>query len=155
MSEPQAQISFKLENFKTLRFACEQYQTDLTNNDDVMFNHTTRIAAIKEQQSVIVNIIIDVLFPKDSTNPLAHAEIQADFKIVNGFEQLDVGDKMLFPTELMATFIAITFSTTRGVLIEKFAATSLRHVLLPIINPREIAERVLEKAQQISENITT
>lgn len=77
----------------------------------------------------------------------ASFEIDFHFKIenLNNFYSVDEDRKTpIFASNLIATLLGISFSTVRGILIERLANTNLKGVILPVVSPGKMLETKVE-----------
>lgn len=69
-------------------------------------------------------------------------EMEFHFKIKNleNFYTLKEDLTPLLSGNLIATLLGISFSTSRGILYERFANTNFKGVILPVVSPRKMLE---------------
>lgn len=70
--------------------------------------------------------------------------IDFHFKIKNftDFYVLKENNRLTFSGLLIATLLGLSFSTARGIIFEKFSNTKFQGVILPVVDPKEMLQKV-------------
>ena len=77
----------------------------------------------------------------------ADFEIDFHFKIQNLYNFYSLNEEKktpIFSAHLIATLLGISFSTVRGILLERFANTNFKGVILPVVAPGKMLQTKIE-----------
>lgn len=137
-----ASIEVRLDRFAVARFRHDPIHVPVEPNETINFNHTIHLKVVDETQTIATRLDVEIVRASNG-EILASISTEAAFKLGKGYEKLkSLGG---IPRDLMLLAINLTYSTTRGIMIEKFRGTPLHSAYLPIINPNELLEKI-EKA---------
>lgn len=139
MPEEALSIQIKLDDFVVTQFHQEILPKDIGPDEIFNFNHAINIQLFIETHTIHSNLDVDII--RASTNEkLAFLTVEAVFILGEGFDKLaKIGG---IPGDLMLLVINLTYSTTRGIIIERFRGTPLHRVYMPIINPNELLKNL-------------
>ncbi len=147
-TEDQVQIKIKIDKIHVSQFSQRDTPNDISEDEDINFNHNINFRASDLTQSIDTQLNVTVVRAK-SNQELASISVNSSFKLFEGFEKMkELGG---IPSGLILLTINLTYSTTRGILLERFAGTKLQSFYLPIINPTEILQQI-EKSIKDSSN---
>lgn len=57
------------------------------------------------------------------------------------FADPDQEGEFLLPRQFVATLLAITFSTCRGIIYARLGGSEMRHMILPLVQPMQVLEK--------------
>jgi len=143
-------IRFRLAEVNTYYFQQNPPLKPFDQNNPSLIDYNLNFALPNKIEDNRVSIIckIEALI-KETLERIG--EIQTEFK----FEIDSINDKPIkssekigIPQDIITTFVSITISTMRGIMIEKFRGTLLQHQLLPVINPTVITQNLLADNNQ-------
>ncbi|MCK6542456.1 hypothetical protein L6Q79_07210 [bacterium] len=139
----QIPIQIKLEKFTIKQFVQEQMPEDIQPNEQINFNHAIGIRVVPENEAIETHLDIKILRASNTQN-LGALVTQGVFKIgPEAFQKFkELGG---IPRELFILAINLTYSTTRGIMIERFRGTPLQNAYLPIVNPDELLQKIEER----------
>ncbi|MFC5270988.1 hypothetical protein [Adhaeribacter terreus] len=151
-------IPFKTEHIEILEAKLTQFNVnDISEESFTVKDIETYNFNINAESSMtekhLIRIIMDVSI---STNikgidyPLGKMKTQHIFQIKNIEELLSLNQDsekankshVDLPDVIGATLIGLSYSDTRGMLISRAAGTILSKVILPVINPNRLTEKV-------------
>lgn len=140
MTKDKRQITFALTGVKVNNFSLnlpeEIQHSNLTF--DIGLERTFDI----DNETVILSIPIVMYLHKDSTDETNIGTIKTSFIFhIHNMKDLLSGERVNIPKELMGTFVNIAYATTRGILFEKSASSSIGNVILPLVSPVKLLEK--------------
>jgi|ERR1043165_9104046 hypothetical protein len=115
---------FKLEkSIKSgIKFNFDQFQYE--------FNISIDVNKVKGELSV--NLTVNIFSDLEKKNKLGYITSHGIFLVVN-FNEVIINDKI--PNVILANFIGVLISTTRGFLIVKAQGTPIEGAIIPIVTP--------------------
>lgn len=131
-------ITFGIKEIKTVDWRIKDRSVDSNN---ASFQIDASFEVIAPSKSIEVDIQVKIAENGFEREPLLSLTTKIRFEIVN-FDKLtgDKTEKIFLPDAFLATIIGLAISTTRGMLVEKTAGTSLSVFILPVINPMDIVK---------------
>lgn len=100
-----------------------------------------------EEKNIRVRLNVELSATNSSQEPIGlNGDYVIEFIIhVENFDEfiLEKEDKKLVESKLGGTINGIVYSTARGIIYERTAATSFGGVILPVINPNHLNEKVI------------
>ena len=135
-------IGYKIVDIKVLQFAIitEQLDSDSTIFD---WNMKTSYSFGVEPTQRLFFCVLEILISKDE-HPLIKIETQASFELYEGnFHRFIKKDGFHMPTSDVCHFTSMLYGATRGILVSKLESTSLKHIILPPINMRDVVTHPL------------
>jgi hypothetical protein len=146
-------VIYSLNNCKILSFSSiynkEIEKNNFIHNFTFEINHTRTIKPENNTIEIYLNIIV-FLEPEKKTF-LGEISTLNIFGINNFDEVIQrEGEGFKSPLILMAMFLGLSLSNTRGMLLGKAAGTCLQNAILPVINPTEF---ILNSEQKKIKNI--
>ena len=74
-----------------------------------------------------------VLFQSEDKSPLLKADLKSGFEIKEeSLEQITKNDELVFPSNLLAHFAGLAYSSLRGIIYAKTIDTAFRSFILPV-----------------------
>lgn len=132
----QERFTFKLKKIDILEKYVSLYQDDDKGDDDFDFGISLQIAPDANLNQSVHILKVDVTTKKDKENIIASFTLGAIFEIPE-LEKISTyeGDVVRLPQTLQTLLTTVVIGTMRGVMYTEFRGTSLRDVLLPVLDP--------------------
>lgn len=147
VAEQQLAIEIKIDRFRVVQFHQQEIPEDIRHDEVINFTHKFNVRVEDGIQSILTHLEIEIV-RSSVGHQLATLTTEATFKLGAGYAKMkELGG---IPRDLMLLAINLTYSTTRGIMIEKFAGTPLRNTYLPIINPSELLRQIEENARKVN-----
>jgi hypothetical protein len=155
MTSAKSNIDSTRINLRSIRLLESQFSTSdqfLKNQVtptriDAQIGHETRVNPDSNFLGIRLNIKLNALDDNDQDLGLkAQYLIQFGYTIVNLKElvQTDAEELNIDP-QLHTTIISISYSTARGIILERTQGSYFNGVLLPILNPSDIIKSKIEE----------
>jgi hypothetical protein len=137
------------ENIKLLKIdVLESSIRDIQKTEEVKFfleiSHNIQHNLNDERVKIGLSISVNAEDVKEKENQSAGAIFKFDFhykiKDLNFYYDLDEGGNPIFSSLLIATLAGISYSTSRGMVFERLANTTIGPLHLPVINPSKIID---------------
>lgn len=144
MAEERLTIQVRLSRFHVNRFHQEQLPPDIQPEEQINFKHSIHVRIIDDLQTIATTLDVDIVRASNGQN-LASISTEASFHLGEGHTKLKALGGV--PRDLMLLAINLTYSTTRGILIERLRGTALQSAYLPIVNPDELLRNIEEAAK--------
>lgn len=91
-------------------------------------------------QRVKIGLFIDLSTKNNPNGGKANFRIDFHFHInnLNNFYELKQDKQPVFSWLLIATLLGLSFSTARGIIFERLSNTNLKHIILPVVDPKNM-----------------
>ncbi|MGZ5244089.1 MAG: hypothetical protein ACXWEY_05020 [Bacteroidia bacterium] len=134
-------IEFRI--LKTELHAPEQF--NVTGVESFVIENKLELAFNLDEKLIKAEYSIEIKSKSDKENP---EEATGNFLLVfiymvenlNELAKADKNKNIILDSELANTIAAITYSTTRGVLLTRLQGTALQHFILPVINTNTLLQ---------------
>lgn len=127
-------LKLNIENIQENDNSDEEVQFVIDNKAELSFNKENKLIKTRLDISIARLASLDDLV-------VAKAEIAVEYVfVVQNFQELyhmDENDVLQVDQNLTESIKAIAYSTTRGLLMDKFRDTPLDGIILPVIDPRK------------------
>lgn len=143
------QLEFTIVGFEILSFSTKK-PANTVRKDRINFNVQHRFLTESDNHLFHVEINISVISGKQKPDKLSTLETRTTFKL----KSIEEDDGMDIPKDLLATFLSIAYSNSRGALTAKSEGTITGDVPLPLINPVAVIDQFVRKHQE-NEDATT
>ena len=139
-------VTFKLSNIRTEHFFIRDPQKKFNSKKEVIVNYNINCTIPNQLLNNCVIVILRISANIIETEERI-CEIVTGFryeihsinnKPIVEFEELDISE------EIITTFVSISISTIRGILLEKTKGTILHKQMLPIIDPGKLVRDLKE-----------
>jgi hypothetical protein len=136
-------LSIKI--FKSNISATDEYMNDPVKPAGAEINVGQNTAFNLEKKNIRIRLIVKLEAKKDEIESLGlTGEYVLEFHIhVEDMEQfiIEKDDKKFIDSKLGGTLNGIVYSTARGIIYERTAATAFEGVILPVIDPNLLLEK--------------
>ena len=149
-------ITYSIKDCKVLSYSSVYYQPIAEKNfiHDFTFQITTTHSIIPEKKFIQLITEVKIYFDPEKVTQLGDISTVNIFEIKNFDEVVKKDDKGIYlPLQLMAMFVGLSISNTRGMLVAKAAGTCLQNAIIPVLNPTELLKKSI-KDKQILESPT-
>ncbi len=127
------------------------------NADEFRFQVNHNYAVQKEEKHLTAFIFLRYIYEDNEGNEEAVVELTtaSDFIIDNFEEAISINEDDSFDCEdsILATFLGLAYSSTRGILATYLGATPYNFLVLPVINPLELIKN--EAPDKLSVNVVS
>jgi hypothetical protein len=91
-------------------------------------------------QRVKIGLFIDLSTKNNPNSGKANFRIDFHFHInnLNNFYEVKQDKQPVFSWLLIATLLGLSFSTARGIIFERLSNTNLKHIILPVVDPKNM-----------------
>jgi len=124
-----------------VEISIKELSTDKSGEFKVNVAHTI-MHNLKEQR-LKIGLNIELNGENHSEEGKANFVIDFHFHIDNlkNFYSINEQNKPVFSGLLVATLLGLSFSTARGIIFERLAGTSLKGMILPVVDPKMILQQ--------------
>ena len=113
-------------------------QINKENQENINFGIGNDIQNNLEEGKIRITLFIQLEKNKDN---FATFEITTFFQILNKEKYLiNFEEELLFHPQLITTLVSISYSTARGIVLEKLKNTFWKDLILPIISPIKLLQ---------------
>lgn len=93
-----------------------------------------------KDQRVKIGLLIDLSTKNNPNGGKANFRIDFHFHVynLNNFYELKQDNQPVFSWLLIATLLGLSFSTARGIIFERLSNTNLKHIILPVVDPKNM-----------------
>lgn len=144
MADKKSEVQFAVEAFEIRQFSSIAPKKSGVRKDRLEFQIQHLFEVNQEKMFIDVCFRIKVMPAKKSSEELAFIETRTVFRL-KGIEKKKLKE---LPEHLIATFLSIAYSSTRGALAAKAQGTIAGDTPLPLINPAEIIRSRTEHSRK-------
>jgi hypothetical protein len=116
--------------------------TDSLKHEKLIFdlNVAHSILHNLKDERVKIGLVLNIKNKNSDVEFKALFNIDFHYKIkdLNHFYELEKDDNLVFSGTLISTLIGISFSTARGIIYQRLAATNMKDIILPVVSPSKI-----------------
>lgn len=123
--------SISLNNFKVADISKEQKKS--LNKDKFAFEFNMNVKIEPKKKEITIHNLTTIFADDSKTNYLGEIEATGVFELQN-FEEVTEASKGMMPNGIIAMYIGLLLSTTRGMLLLKTEGTAIEGALMPIVN---------------------
>lgn len=131
--------------FKSNISTTEDYMNHPVKPDGVEIQVGQNMAFNFEVKNIRVRLIVELMATNNVKKPIGiNGDYVLEFIIhVENFDEFLIEEegKKMIDSKLCGTINGIVYSTARGIIFERTAATSFGGVILPVINPNLLIEK--------------
>ena len=137
----ESSVEYLLDKITTIKFGFEPINdAELRKNYLLDYNILPSISRSTVSDHILIRLIVEGIIKQNGVKVIS-LEVLFEFKINNGIDLLlPNGKNKNYPfTEIpqtLITFLSITLSTTRGILLEKLKGTIYHHKFIPVMDPK-------------------
>lgn len=116
--------------------------TDSLKPDNLNFdlNVAHNILHNLKDERVKIGLILNIKSKSSDNEFKALFNIDFHYKIkdLNHFYEVEEDANIVFSGMFISTLIGISFSTARGIIYQRLAATNMKNIILPVVSPSKI-----------------
>ncbi|NQT26443.1 hypothetical protein HQ585_13910 [candidate division KSB1 bacterium] len=142
----QKPIEFRLRSIQITKCSFQKPKKAILEDQELGFSFVFGVQFDEENGGINIEVGANIYFsPKQKVGI-------GEIKMVNSFAVNNFKDFVLkknqfeFPEDFIVMLMSISFSTLRGIIVEKSASTLQYQVILPVINVKEIVDK--QKAEK-------
>lgn len=140
------QIGFRLKTVQVTECAFRKPEQEIQKNQNFGFSFSFGVNFDNDEKAIAIEIGIKIFFSPEQKKKLGTIVSNTIFKIQD-FEKFVSVDNYEFPEDFIIMLMSISFSTLRGIVVEKTASTLQHSIILPIINVKEIIKN--QKSEKV------
>ncbi len=134
-------IEFRLKNIQVTNCSLHKPDQVIKKNQNFGYSFTFGVHFDKENSEIIIEILSSIYFSPKQQSVIGEITIQVYFSINNFSDFIEGENQFAFPEDFIIMLISISFSTLRGIVVEKTASTLQHSIILPIVNVKEIINK--------------
>jgi len=138
-------IQFRLNDIQVTNCSLHKPDQVIKKNQNFGFSFAFGVHFDKENSEIIIEILSSIYFSPKRQSVIGEITIQVHFSINNFNDFIEGENQFAFPEDFIIMLISISFSTLRGIVIEKTVSTLQHSIILPIINVKEIINKQKSK----------
>lgn len=110
------------------------------NKIDFHLNVAHSISHNLKDERVKIGLVINIGSKSSSNEFKALFNIDFHYKVkdLNLFYELKEDSELVFSGIFISTLIGISFSTARGIIYQRLAATNMNNIILPVVSPSKL-----------------
>lgn len=120
-------------------------ESDITDskkrgNIDFHLNVAHSISHNLKDERIKIGLILNISSKNSNIEFKALFNIDFHYKIkdLNNFYEIKDDGELIFSGIFVSTLIGISFSTARGIIYQRLAATNMNNIILPVVSPSKI-----------------
>ncbi|HKJ68551.1 MAG TPA: hypothetical protein VKA68_11385 [bacterium] len=135
MKDKSKTIRFRIESFDVKSFDYKSPEQSVRRNAKVIFNITPSLRIKSKDKLIKLGMGVKIMYRKKDPILLVELETETVF-LVHNIDELKVDEEHIdIPEPFLTTLLSLTYSTIRGILIERLKETKLEKFVLPVIDP--------------------
>ena len=132
------QIGFRLKTVQITECAFRKPEQEIQKNQNFGFSFTFGVNFSKENSEIIIEVGARIFLSPKQQIVIGEITTKTHFEINNFNEFVEEESRFAFPEDFIIMLMSISFSTLRGIVVEKTASTIQQSIVLPVININEI-----------------
>ncbi len=132
------QIQFRLKSVQITECSFRKPEKEIQKDQDFGFSFIFGIHFDKENSEVIIEIESKIFLSPKQQIVVGKITTKTHFDINDFNEFVEEENQFAFPEDFIIMLMSISFSTLRGIVVEKTSSTLQHSIILPIINVKEI-----------------
>jgi len=131
------QVTFRIENIQVLNFCLDNSpkHQELPLDYHYTIDIKAEISVNSEQKIIGIDLTSLVFTTPTKDDKVCELSIRHNFKVENFSELVTIKDmRISLPNKLIEHFIALSYSTTRGIFFEKVQGSFLSSFILPVLD---------------------
>lgn len=140
MPKMEKQIQFRIKNIQITECSFRKPKQEIQKDQNFGFSFSFGVNFDKVNSEIMIEVAVNIyLSPKQK---VVIGEIKAvNHFDINNFSDFVINkDQFAFPEDFIVMIMSISFSTLRGIVLEKTASSLQRSIVLPVININEIVK---------------
>lgn len=139
-SEKKTEVLFSINYIKDSSFFVKESLLASNEKKEILVQMTgTTAYSVTEN---IVKLTLKAWYHyRDEQEELASIEVDNLFTVVDLKNYINENNKLDFPSGVWASIVGLSISHTRALFTKHLAATSLQKVMIPIMNPFDVAKQ--------------
>lgn len=138
--EKQKKIQFRLKNVEIPECSFRKPERRVTEKHAFGFRFSFGVKFHAEDQNIVIETGADVYYSPKQRIELGRILSRFTFHVTNYRDFVDGENNPKFPKDFIVNLISISYSTLRGIIIERSASTLPVPVVLPVINVINVLE---------------
>ena len=131
MPKMEKQIQFRIKNIQITECSFRKPKQEIQKDQNFGFSFSFGVNFDKVNSEIMIEVTVNIyLSPKQKV-------VIGEIKAVNHFFVINK-NQFVFPEDFIVMLMSISFSTLRGIVLEKTASSLQRSIVLPVININEI-----------------
>jgi len=140
MPSNEKQIQFKLKNVQVTDCFFKKPETRLEKRQNYGFNFSFKAHFDPKIQTATIILNAIIYYSPSQKIEIGKITTKTDFTVKNFNEFFVDEDKVTFPKDFIVMLMSISYSTLRGIILEKSTGILAETIILPIINIRDLKQ---------------
>ncbi|MBU0713337.1 hypothetical protein KJ762_06820 [bacterium] len=141
MPKTEKPIEFRLKNIQIAKCSFQKPENAIQEDQELGFSFIFGVQFNEENGEIIIELAANIYLSPEQKIVIGEIKADTHFAINNFSDFVVKKNQFAFPEDFIIMLISISFSTLRGVVIEKSASTLQHQVILPVINVKEIVNK--------------
>ena len=140
MEEPKTekQIQFRLKSIHVTKCFFRKPEQKIHKNQNFGFSFTFGTHFDKASSEILIEVGANIYLSPKQQIAIGEITTKTHFGVNNINEFVEADNQFVFPEDFIVMLMSISFSTLRGIVVEKTASTIQQSIVLPVININEI-----------------
>jgi len=134
-------IEFRIKSVLVSECTFRKPEKEIQKDQDFGFSFTFGINFGKENSEIIIEVGARIFLSPKQQIVIGEITTKTHFDINNFNEFVEEESRFTFPEDFIVMLMSISFSTLRGIVVEKIASTLQQPIVLPVININETIKK--------------
>jgi hypothetical protein len=142
-------FEFRIHDIQILQFSLDNSREhpDLGANHPYTFDISSSVLLDSALKLIAIDFNVKLFTNKEKSDKVCELTVRMSFNILNYDEIVKIdGGKVNIPEPVIHHLIALTLSTSRGILFDKLQGSFLSSVIMPIFNVTEFKKAAVEQS---------
>lgn len=141
--EPKTQkpLEFRLRNIQITKCSFQKPEKPIQEDQELGFSFEFGVRFDGEKCEINIDVGSNIYFSPKQKLVIGEIKTVTCFAINNFKDFVIKKNQFEFPEDFVIMLLSISFSTLRGIIVEKSASTLQYQVILPVINIKEIVDK--------------
>ena len=132
------QIEFRLKSVQITECSFRKPEKEIQKDQNLGFSFTFGVQFDEENGGINIEVGANIYFSPKQKVGIGEIKMVTSFAVNNFKDFVLKKNQFAFPEDFIVMLMSISFSTLRGIVVEKTASTLQHSIILPVININEI-----------------
>lgn len=142
-----AQIGFRLKAVQVTECSFRNLEQEIQKNQNFGFSFTFGVRFDTANSEIIIEVGTKIYLSPKQQIIIGEITTKTHFFVNNFNEFVEAENQFAFPEDFIIMLMSLSYSTLRGIVVEKTSSTLQHSIILPIINVKEIIKN--KKSEKI------
>ena len=134
-------LHFRIDSIRVLEFYQQEPEQPIVSGEEHAVNIGLKVQTDKDKNIIRIVLQVDVRLSDRTSLVFTKIVTAINFKFMEG-QLFDANAEAEIPKVVLNLLTSIAYSTTRGILFAKVGFSSLVHLILPLIDIKEITDHI-------------